>query len=189
MKRHHVIRSQNGRGFALFPVAVMAIVVDRKGRFLLLRRPGKRGWESVSGALERGEKPLACLKRELTEELGGGFRFRVLGPFHAGSFRLDGKVAEMVCIGYAVLHLGGPVEPGDDMAGADVRWMTLKEIAGRKDIIVPSDAKLFRRAREMVKLSRLRLGYEVHELTRLRAVALQRAGTNWHEYNSVRPSS
>jgi 8-oxo-dGTP pyrophosphatase MutT (NUDIX family) len=145
------IVSESGREFAVFPVAIMAIIVDRKGRFLLLRRPGGEGWESVSGALERGEKPLACLSREIGEELGKSFRFRVLGPFHAGSFRLDGKVAEMICIGYAVLHLGGTVAPGDDMAGAEYKWMTLAEIARRRDVEVPSNPDLFRRARSLVK--------------------------------------
>jgi len=149
--RKSTIVSESGRRFALFPVAVMAIVVDRKGRFLLLRRPGGKGWESVSGAMERGEKPLACLEREIREELGKSFRFRVRGPFHAGSFRLDERVAEMVCLGYAVLHLGGEVEPGDDMAGAEARWMTLAEIAGRRDVTVPSDVNLFRRARALCR--------------------------------------
>lgn len=151
MKRRRTIVAGNGREFALFPVAVMAIVVDRRGRFLLLRRPGKKGWESVSGALERGEKPLACLEREIGEELGERFRFRVAGLFHAGSFRLDRKVAEMVCLGYAVLHLGGEVAPGDDMAGAEARWMTLAEIARSRDVEVPSNPELFRRARALCR--------------------------------------
>ena len=158
MKSHAAIVSQSGRRFALFPVAVMAIVVDRRGRFLLLRRPGKPGWESVSGALERGEKPLACLEREIREELGERFRFRVAGLFHSGSFRLDRRVAEMVCLGYAVLHLGGEVAPGDDMAGAEARWMTLAEIIRRRDVEVPSNPELFRRARSLVKPLRTRSG-------------------------------
>ena len=151
MKNHATIVSQSGREFALFPVAVMAIVVDRRGRFLLLRRPGKRGLESVSGAMDRGEKPLACVQRELREELGRTFRFRVSGLFHSGSFRLDRKVAEMVCLGYAVLHLGGEITPGDDMAGAEARWMTLAEIGRRRDVEVPSNPDLFRRARALIR--------------------------------------
>lgn len=151
MRDQATIVAQSGREFALFPVAVMAIVVDRRGRFLLLRRPGKRGWESVSGAMERGEKPLACLQRELREELGRTFRFRVAGLFHSGSFRLDRRVDEMVCLGYAVLHLGGEVAPGDDMAGAEARWMTLAEIVRRRDVEVPSNPDLFRRARALCR--------------------------------------
>jgi len=149
----HTITSAGGREFAAFPVAVMAIVIDREGRFLLLRRPENNGWEVVSGALESGEAPLDCLARELKEELGAGFRFRVLGPFHAGSFKFDEKVAEMISIGFAVEHLGGPVAPGDDMAGAEFRWMTLEEISGRDDILVPRDKNLFLRAREIAKRS------------------------------------
>ena len=116
----------------------------------------------VCGSYRAGGEPRGiCHQKQslgliqyLQEELSD----RGAGRFHSGSFRLDRRVAEMVCLGYAVLHLGGEVAPGDDMAGAEARWMTLAEIIRRRDVEVPSNPELFRRARSLVKPLRTRSG-------------------------------
>ena len=128
-----------GRRFAAFPVAVVALAMDAHGRFLLLRRPGKSSWEPPSGALEAGESPLSGLRRELREELGPDFAFQVLGPVHATSFRFDSILDNVVGIAFAVRHLRGPVVPSDDMAGADVDWVSLDDLRLRPAIPIPGE--------------------------------------------------
>lgn len=53
--------------------AVGAIIVNDKRKFLLQKRKDQLGfmyWDILRGGIERGEKPLDALKRELYEELG-----------------------------------------------------------------------------------------------------------------------
>jgi len=58
----------------LHPGAVAILPIDAKGRVLMIRqfRPATGEWmlEIPAGTLEKGEKPLACAKRELIEEIG-----------------------------------------------------------------------------------------------------------------------
>lgn len=152
-KIEHPLRTRavSGREFAVFPVAIFSIVIHPNGNYLLFHRASHRGWESPSGALEEGEMPLAGLQRELREELGPAFRYRILGLVHAGAFAYDRKVPHMLSIGYAVKYTGGPITPGDDMAGAVFRWMSHRDIRRRRDIEVPSDPALYARARALLK--------------------------------------
>ncbi|HEX8635934.1 MAG TPA: NUDIX domain-containing protein [Pyrinomonadaceae bacterium] len=55
-----------------FMVTVGAVVVDAGGRVLLLQHEFRTGsgWGIPGGFLERGEQPLAGLRRELREEIG-----------------------------------------------------------------------------------------------------------------------
>lgn len=54
-------------------VAAMALV-DPEGRVLLAQRPEGKSmagmWEFPGGKVEAGETPEACIRREMTEELG-----------------------------------------------------------------------------------------------------------------------
>lgn len=63
-----------------FPLAVVAGVVKKDGKFLLCQRPAGKAhagmWEFPGGKLEKGESPEEALCRELFEELG--MRVRVL---------------------------------------------------------------------------------------------------------------
>jgi A/G-specific adenine glycosylase len=55
------------------PVVVAAAVIERRGRFLMTRRPAgthlEGCWEFPGGKCEAGESRPACLRRELREEL------------------------------------------------------------------------------------------------------------------------
>jgi len=52
-----------------YRLSIKALILDGNGRFLLAKE--KSGtWEFPGGALEFGEVPHACIKRELDEEMG-----------------------------------------------------------------------------------------------------------------------
>ncbi|WP_407320410.1 NUDIX domain-containing protein [Isoptericola halotolerans] len=51
-------------------VHVVAAVIVREGRFLLVRKHGTRAFMQVGGKPEPGEEPLAALVRECAEEIG-----------------------------------------------------------------------------------------------------------------------
>jgi len=59
--------------------AASAIIKDRKGRYLLLKRSDmsksyKHFWQLPEGKIDAGEKPKQALVRELKEELGAHYK-------------------------------------------------------------------------------------------------------------------
>ena len=72
----------------IHPGAVAILPFDANGDILMIRqfRPATRDWllEIPAGTLEAGEKPLACAKRELIEEIGFAARnWKPLGKVYA----------------------------------------------------------------------------------------------------------
>jgi len=59
---------------AVYPLAVVAGIVEKDGRILVARRKADSSqglkWEFPGGKIEKGETPEQALRRELTEELG-----------------------------------------------------------------------------------------------------------------------
>jgi 8-oxo-dGTP pyrophosphatase MutT (NUDIX family) len=49
---------------------IVAAVIVRDGRFLLVRKRGTTSFMQVGGKIEPGEEPLAALRREVAEEIG-----------------------------------------------------------------------------------------------------------------------
>lgn len=147
---------ENGRRFAGFAAAVLVFVIDDDRRVLLMRSPRRtRGWEIVNGGMEAGETLLDGVAREVAEETGSDVRLRVLGTVHASTWRYDARIPHMISVFFVAKYLGGKVEPGDDMAGSEVRWSSIEEVrslAAGDEPLVPGDLWLFERALECYDL-------------------------------------
>lgn len=151
------ITSETGRVFACFPVAVVAIIVDRAERLLLLTSPtGHGGWEVISGALEANEALMDGVLREISEEAGPEFQVRPLGVVHAYSFDYDTRVRRVLGICCLMEYLGGSLQPGSDAADAEFRWWTIPELeAAKVQLDVPRDKPwILQRAVEMYRVWR-----------------------------------
>ena len=143
----------NGRRFAGFAAAVLVFIIDPSSRrVLLLKAPGRdRGWEIVNGGLEAGETLLDGVAREVAEEAGPSVAISVLGTVHAMTWHYDDEIPHMISTFWVASYLGGDVEPGDDMAGSEVRWATLDEVRAASaagEALVPGELWLFERAFE-----------------------------------------
>jgi 8-oxo-dGTP pyrophosphatase MutT (NUDIX family)/GNAT superfamily N-acetyltransferase len=141
----------NGRRFAGFAAAVLVFIVDpATRRVLLLRSPRRsRGWEIVNGGLEAGETLEEGALREVGEEAGPDVRVELLGVCHASTWHYDDEIPHMLSTFFVARYLGGDVVPGDDMAGSDVWWASVEEIAGvvaSGERVVPEEPGMFERA-------------------------------------------
>jgi ADP-ribose pyrophosphatase YjhB (NUDIX family) len=145
-----ILVGANGRRFAGFAAAVLVFIIDADRRVLLLRGPGRgRGGEIVNGGLEAGETLLDGVVREVAEEAGPDVRIRVLGTVHAMTWHYDEQIPHMISTFFVAEYLGGPIEPGDDMVGSEVRWATLEEVralVAAGEATVPGELWLFERA-------------------------------------------
>ena len=162
-----IITTTRGRRFACSPAAVLAYVVDAEERILMLssqRTPGF--WEVINGGLEANETLLEGALRELREEAGANLRVRPLGVVHAITFPYDEVAQYMISVNFLFEYLGGPVEPGDDMAGSEYRWWSLDELnAERERLLVPNgkdELWLYERA---IQLFRLYRGTELPQIS------------------------
>jgi 8-oxo-dGTP pyrophosphatase MutT (NUDIX family) len=145
--RPPTITAVSGRTFATFPAAVVVPIVNRQGELLLLESQRRAGlWESVNGAMERGETLLEAALREVREEAGPDLRVRPLGVVHASSFAYDARVTRMLSVVYLMAHEGGVAIAGDDMLGSEIRWARLGEIeSDRLQLLAPLDQPWLRR--------------------------------------------
>jgi ADP-ribose pyrophosphatase YjhB (NUDIX family) len=150
------IAAANGRRFAAFAAAVLVFVIDRDERFLLLRSPRQPPWQIVNGGVEAGETLVEAARREVAEEAGPDLAIRLLGTVHVNSFRYDAVVTRMISTFWVAEHLGGDAVGGDDMAGSEVAWLTLEEVAAleREPGLIPEETWLFGRALELFRLWR-----------------------------------
>jgi ADP-ribose pyrophosphatase YjhB (NUDIX family) len=99
----------------------------------------------VNGGLEAGESLLEGVRREVAEEAGPDVQLRVLGSVHSWTWRYDDLVTHMLSLAFVASYEGGPVVPGDDMAGSEVWWASLDEIRDLPSLI-PEDVWIFERA-------------------------------------------
>lgn len=96
-----------------------AVIVDEKGRILLVRKRDTRFFMQPGGKLQHGETPTETLARELDEELGCTFlHAEFLGAFTAPAANEPGRTVEAVL--YSV-KITGHVEPGSEIE--EVAWI------------------------------------------------------------------
>ncbi len=150
-----VVTVSRGRQFVCSPVAVLGFIINDADQILMLSHPRRNGtWEVVNGALEAEETVLAGVLREVREEAGPNIRVQPLGMLHAYTFRYDDAAPYMLSLCYLLAYQGGPVEPGDDMAGSRVKWWSPDELFDDDThiLIPPNDKWLFQRAVDLFHL-------------------------------------
>jgi 8-oxo-dGTP pyrophosphatase MutT (NUDIX family) len=79
--------------------SIGAIIVDNKNHFLLQRRKDQLGyfyWDILRGGIEKGEKSLDALKRELKEELGISKLRKITRMNISYSFEFPEKMKKMI---------------------------------------------------------------------------------------------
>lgn len=112
---------------ATAPIDVTCGLIERAGRLLVAQRPPGKAlagqWEFPGGKVEPGEAPVACLVRELREELGVEVRVGAALPasvhhYGARAIRLLPFRCELVA-----------GEPHAHEHSA-LRWCTIEEVAG-----------------------------------------------------------
>lgn len=145
-----VVVTERGRPFACLPAALLVFIINEREEFLMLRHPGRAGWEVVNGAMEANETATAGGLREVQEEAGPDVRVRLLGPVHIQNFHYDQRVRYMLSLSFVAAYERGAVVPGDDMAGSEVGWFDLATLEDESfPVLVPPAPELrwlFRRA-------------------------------------------
>jgi 8-oxo-dGTP diphosphatase len=120
-------------------IVVTAAVIERNGAFLLTRR--LRGthlegsWEFPGGKCEPGETHVACLRREILEELAADLRVgqEILTVTHPYPERV-------VELHFFACELIGAPRP---MIGQEMRWVPRAELKSLE--LPPADAELIER--------------------------------------------
>jgi 8-oxo-dGTP pyrophosphatase MutT (NUDIX family) len=133
------VTDTRGRSFACFAGALLAFIVNEDERILMLSSPKRPGqWEVINGALDAGETLLDGVLREVREEVGSAVQVRPLGVVHAYTYRWDDIVQYLMSIAFLLAYEGGEIQPGDDMAGSQFRWVSVEEVErGEIEVLVP----------------------------------------------------
>lgn len=92
-----------------------AVIVDGRGRTLLVRKRGTAAFMQAGGKLDAGETALDALRREIREELGCelGAAARPLGRFSAPAANEAGHVVEAELF---AVELGGEINAAAEIA-------------------------------------------------------------------------
>jgi len=125
------------------PVPAAVALIMRGGRLLLTRRarpPYAGTWDLPGGFLEAGERPEACVRRELREELAMGIRQARLVDFALD--RYGPKGIPVLTLVYRVTPGSGRPRPRDDVSEA--RWFPRRAIPYR-EIAFPGLRRFVRR--------------------------------------------
>ena len=120
---------------------VAAVVLDTRGRILLVRKRGAESFMQPGGKLEPDETPIQALQRELAEELGGRFdpaSAVFLGRFQAPAANEPGRAVDAQLF---EIVLEGPIAVAAEIE--ELAWIDPHESAGVKlapltrDVIFP----------------------------------------------------
>lgn len=110
------------------PIRIVAALVMREGQLLLVRKQGTAAFMQPGGKIDPGEDALACLRRELAEELGCGFDeagARRIGLFQAPAANEPGRTVEADL--YEVSLIGAP---GPRAEIAELAWIDPRDAGG-----------------------------------------------------------
>ncbi|HEX6844549.1 MAG TPA: NUDIX hydrolase [Actinomycetota bacterium] len=144
--------AESGRRFSTTPAAVLVFVVDDRDRILVFRHPTDGYVEVVNGGVEAGETILQAAERELREEAGTELRARILGVFHAYTYRYDDRVPRMTSLAFVASHEGGAARAGDDVAGSSPVWFSAPALAnGDEGPTIPEETWLFTAAADAAR--------------------------------------
>lgn len=107
--------------------SVGAIILNAKQEVLIMFSAQNKYWEFPKGKMERGEKELDTLKREMFEETGIK-RFRLNPQFREYlryTFRVGKKVIQKTVV-YYMFKTGAKVNVSDEHT--DFKWVSLDEV-------------------------------------------------------------
>ncbi len=107
--------------------SVGAVILNPDNQVLIMYSSANKYWEFPKGKVERGEKELDTLKREVYEETGIR-RFRLHPSFRESiyySFRVTNAIINKVVI-YYLFKTGAKVQVSDEHV--EYKWVTLDEV-------------------------------------------------------------
>jgi ADP-ribose pyrophosphatase YjhB (NUDIX family) len=112
--------------------AVSAIVPDRDGRILLIRRTDNNYWSIPGGGLEPGESVRQATAREVMEETGIACEVTGLvgiysDPNHVAVYD-DGEVRQEFSICFTTRMLGGTIATSRE--SSEVRFVAVDKVSG-----------------------------------------------------------
>lgn len=119
------LRAKIGRDLLLLP-SVAAVIRDAEGRLLLQEKSSGEGWSLPAGAIEPGETPEHCLRREVLEEAGLiVVPTRIVGVFGGEDFRYvypNGDAVEFTVVLYRCAVIGEAPGGPSDPETKSLRW-------------------------------------------------------------------
>jgi len=123
-----------------------AVVVDEKGRFLLVRHASGNHWDSPKGHAEPDETPVETALREIREE--GRVEAEIIPGFseRADWMLPDGRGKQVVYFLARRLDSCESAEPGDEIL--ELTWLPYKE--ARDLITYESGKRVLDRARKFL---------------------------------------
>jgi len=124
------LRERVGHGLLLLPSAAV-LPRDEDGRLLLVRVTDSDRWAAIGGAVEPGESPEDCARREAEEEAGvtvrlGGVLAVLGGPEYLIEYPNGDRTAYVSTVFDATVSGGEPRPDGDETS--EVRWWPADEL-------------------------------------------------------------
>ncbi len=102
---------------------IVAAVIVRDGRFLLVRKRGTTAFMQVGGKIEPGEEPLAALLREVAEEIGVDVAPEVVRPLGRRSAVAANEPDHVVDAHAFAVELPAGFEPRPQAELEDLVWV------------------------------------------------------------------